>query len=276
MRTANGSGIRRRSPTGPATSSLEVIESLTMKTSNTGDMPMPKRTARSRRVMGTAFTRVTPALSTWLSATMRTPRAGSDSTRSLAWSARRDTSSRFTKDSTADIPLPLLTTARRRTRESCHCFAGPRDEAGKDRCARRDAREIDPFVRAVIVAADGAESVQDRRAQRRHDVRVGSAAGRRRLQLEAEIPCELPSQLDQPLRRRVLLHRRILDVHVHIRGDSVDLGSLEDRTDPLGGCGERRSVPGSDVDIHLAEFGHDVGWCGTGKHADILAQTDLR
>src|SRR6266511_336942 len=41
--SAAGSGIRRRPPTGPPTSSLDVIVSSTTKTSNTGDIPIPER-----------------------------------------------------------------------------------------------------------------------------------------------------------------------------------------------------------------------------------------
>ena len=71
--TRSRSGMSRRSPTGPPVSSLVVMESVTRKTSKTGDMPTPQRTARASKPVGTVFTRVTPALSTHVKATARTP-----------------------------------------------------------------------------------------------------------------------------------------------------------------------------------------------------------
>src|SRR5918999_63216 len=104
--SAEGSGMSRRSPTGPPTSSLAVMESSTRKTSKTGDMPIPYRTARSRSEIGTVFTRVTPALSTWERATTRMPCAPSDSVSSLARSVRPAASSRDAVDHSSCILHP--------------------------------------------------------------------------------------------------------------------------------------------------------------------------
>ena len=73
---------------GPPTSSLAVMWSFKRNTSNTGDSLMPARTERSNREIGNVLTRVTPALSTIVMATERTPRAGSVSASSRARAAR--------------------------------------------------------------------------------------------------------------------------------------------------------------------------------------------
>src|SRR5262249_35812390 len=85
------SGIRRRSPAGPPLYRLAVMESSTRNTSNTGDMPTPHRTACSNWLRGTVLTRVTPALSTQVKATARTPAAARSSVYAMAESYAVDT-----------------------------------------------------------------------------------------------------------------------------------------------------------------------------------------
>ena len=78
-RTALGSGIRRKSPTGPPTVPLLVNVSTTVQTLKIGLSPTPERSARSKAAIGTPFTRATPALSTIVTAITLTPRATSSS-----------------------------------------------------------------------------------------------------------------------------------------------------------------------------------------------------
>ncbi|MFC7484708.1 hypothetical protein ACFQX7_38325 [Luedemannella flava] len=94
--TASRSGCSRRSPTGPPMCRPDVIESSTRNTSWTGDMPTPQAAAAASRSTGTVFARVTPALSTQVMATARTPAAASRpaTTRPAASSARRSSSVR--------------------------------------------------------------------------------------------------------------------------------------------------------------------------------------
>jgi hypothetical protein len=135
--------MSRRSPTGPPTSSLDVMESFTRKTSNTGDIPIPYFTARSRTDTGTVFTRVTPALSTWLSATARMPMADSDSLSSLARAARQVVSSEdpFIRSSGNSVPpVPSSTLAGR--------IIAPADRRTRSGLARaREARLCSPRSR---------------------------------------------------------------------------------------------------------------------------------
>ena len=58
------SGCSRRSPAGPPASRPAVMLSSTQNTSNTGDIPTPQPAACASPSIGTAFTRVMPALST--------------------------------------------------------------------------------------------------------------------------------------------------------------------------------------------------------------------
>ncbi|MFC7758429.1 hypothetical protein ACFQY4_10875 [Catellatospora bangladeshensis] len=91
--SAPRSGCRRRSPTGPPIRSPVVMESSTQNTSCTLDMPTPQAAACSRRPVGTAFTRVTPVLSTQVSATPWTPAAASSAAAARAAAARASRSS---------------------------------------------------------------------------------------------------------------------------------------------------------------------------------------
>ena len=63
---------------------------------------------------------------------------------------------------------------------------------------RHDAREVEPFRRGMVVAADGAEPVDRRRAGRARRVRVARAAGRRVAQLETELPGDRDRQRGEP------------------------------------------------------------------------------
>src|SRR6478672_13901795 len=78
--------------------------SSTQNTSNTGDIPTPQPAAWASPSIGTAFTRVTPALSTYVSATPSTP---SRDRTSASARPRRSWSSRHCP-STARCPLPRL------------------------------------------------------------------------------------------------------------------------------------------------------------------------